>query len=112
MTIRFASDRVSPQGVRPEIVLALIIAAPLFAEYKQDCIITSLTDGAHTRTTLHHNGLAVDLRSHQLSRDDKVGLLEDLRDLLPPYYEVYLEDLGGKDEHFHIEYDYKGVASV
>jgi hypothetical protein len=107
--IRFASDRVSPHGVQPEIVLALLIAAPLFAEYKQDCVITSLTEGEHTTGTLHHNGLAVDLRSHHLSPSDKVALLDDLRDALPPYYEIYLEDSGGRNEHFHLEYDYKGA---
>ena len=108
--IRFANDRVSPHGVRPEIVLALQIAAPLFAEYEADCVITSMTEGEHTATTLHHKGLAVDLRSHHLSQTDKLGLVDDLRDLLPPYYEVYLEDPGGNNEHIHIEYDYKGPA--
>lgn len=106
--IRLASDRVSPHGVQPEILLALMLVDPLFSEYKQDCIITSLTEGEHTKTTLHHQGLAVDLRSHTLSTSDKVGLLDDMRDQLPPYYEVYLEDSGGRNEHFHIEYDYKG----
>ena len=108
--IRFANDRVSPNGVRPEIVLALQIAAPLFAEYEADCIITSMTEGEHSSTTLHHKGLAVDLRSHHLSQTDKLGLVDDLRDLLPPYYEVYLEDVNGPNEHIHIEYDWKGGA--
>ena len=105
---RFPSTRVSPHGVRPEIVLALWLVAPLFAEYQADCAITSLTDGVHGPTTLHPKGLAVDLRSHELAAGDKLKLLEDMRDLLPPYYEVYLEDHGGPNEHYHIEYDWKG----
>ena len=107
--IRFAHDRVSPHGVQPEIVLALLMADRVFAAFGQDCLITSLTDGVHSAATRHRQGLAVDLRSKTIPEDQKAHFIEGLRDALPPYYEVYLEDPGGENEHVHIEYDWKGA---
>lgn len=109
--LRFASGKVSPHGVQAEIVLALMLIEPVFGQLGQDCVITSLTDGVHARQSLHDDGFAVDLRSKHLAREEKTVLWEAMRERLPPYYEVYLEDVGGPNEHFHIEYDWKGATS-
>lgn len=107
--LRFATATVRPQGIQPEIVLALVMVESVFAAFKQDCVITSLTDGEHTKAARHRQGLAVDLRSTTTPEDMKPYLLEGLREALP-YYEVSLTDLGGPNEHFHIEYDYTGAS--
>lgn len=108
--IRFGHGRVSPHGVQGEIVLALVMIEPIFRAAGYECIITSLTDGLHGPTTLHPKGLAVDLRSHHLPVAGKAALLAAMREALPPYYEVYLENPGQANEHYHVEYDYKGEA--
>jgi|Kansoi200Nextera_1026148.scaffolds.fasta_scaffold07572_1 hypothetical protein len=107
--MRFGSARVSPHGVTPEILLALLLVRDLWAHAGFDLVITSLTDGIHTKQSLHDDGLAVDLRSHHLPVAAKSVLLAQMRDGLPPYYEVYLEDAEQPNEHFHIEYDWKGL---
>jgi hypothetical protein len=106
--IYFASRRVNPRGIQAEIVLALVMVDPIFARYGSDTIIISLTDGLHTRATLHDQGLAVDLRSNHIPSPEKIALLGALHEALPPDYEVFLEEMGGLKEHFHIEYDWKG----
>jgi hypothetical protein len=106
--LRFGSSLVSPHGVKPEIVLALLLVNEEFHRLGFDLIVTSLTDGVHSRQSLHDDGLAVDLRSQHLPKTIKTRLLKKMREALPPYYEVYLEDVDGPNEHFHIEYDWKG----
>jgi hypothetical protein len=106
--VRFGSARVSPHGVKAEILLALLLVRDVWAHAGFDLVITSLTDGLHTKQSLHDDGFAVDLRSHHVPGAVKAVLLAQMRAVLPPYYEVYLEDAEQPNEHFHIEYDWKG----
>jgi hypothetical protein len=74
-------------------------------------VVTSLNDSGehHSRNTLHAIGHAVDLRTHSLAFDNlaKVQLGQELWENLGGAngeYDVVLEDLGGSNEHIHIEY--------
>lgn len=101
---------VNPFGLRPELLLALIVADDVWAECGFDLTVTSLNDGHHGQASLHYSGAGADLRtwesadgtqwSEQLKRD----VAERLRDALGnnPDYDVVVEAT-----HIHIEHQPK-----
>lgn len=82
----------------PQIVLAVLVATGVWGEDGDDLVVTSLADGAHSPTSLHYRGDAVDFRVSGVQ--DPVSKVDRLR-----------ERLGGKDydviyegTHIHVEY--------
>lgn len=73
----------------------------------KEMVITSANDGVHRQGSKHYQNLAVDIRTKHLSNELKQTLLNLLRHELGSDYDVILEDLGGVNEHIHIEYDPK-----
>jgi len=77
-------------------------------DYVWDCqtsinpIVTSMFDGKHMRGSLHYKGLAVDIRSRNLTQQDKDHIQAQLQAILGPDYDVVVEKI-----HFHVEYDPK-----
>lgn len=85
-------------GASPEILLAILIAAPIFSKHGSELVITSLVDGAHAPTSRHYIGMAVDFRIWYLG--DKVELAaQELREALGPDYYVRVETT-----HIHVSY--------
>ena len=89
---------VNPSALRPELLLALVIAERVFEEFDYECVVTSLNDSAHSDTSLHYAGAAVDLRTRHM-KDDAQILTEKIRRNLTNDYDVILEL-----NHIHIEY--------
>lgn len=87
------------QGMRTEILLAVLVAHELFSEQNQYLTITSCTDGQHKEGSLHYEGLAVDLRLPNAGKEKVVG---QLAGRLGTEYDVILEA-----DHIHVEYDPK-----
>ena len=75
-------------------------------------VVTSCNDGAHSRTSLHYRGSAVDLRTKSLpTNTGKRWFVSELRRRLGSTdFDVILEHLGGVQEHCHLEYQPKGGA--
>jgi hypothetical protein len=96
---------VDPYNASGEIVLAIQIAADIYAQYGYDCVITSLYDGKHGANTLHQRDgrcRAVDLRINNLPDELVKPIYTDIRLALPHHYDVVHEK-----DHFHLEYDRK-----
>lgn len=93
---------VSVAGVQPQIILALLVAKQVWIDLNlasDGPTITSCTDGQHGRGSLHHVGLAVDIRRPVgPSIAEKTAGMLALR-LGELEYDVVLED-----DHIHIEY--------
>ena len=89
---------VNPSALRPELLLALVIAERIFQEFNYDFVVTSLNDSIHSDTSLHYAGAAVDLRTRHM-KDDKHIVTEKIRSSLTKDYDVILEL-----DHIHIEY--------
>lgn len=87
-------------GVRPEIVLAILIADQVYAVLNHDLVVTSVIDGTHSRTSLHYVGAAVDLR---LPGDAGTAARNRIAQRLGGDYDVVLES-----NHIHIEWQPKG----
>ena len=101
-------------GLKVEILLAIQVADQVCSEHDVECLINSVNDGRHSRGSLHYNGLAFDLDTHDLfegARCCKFPVSADIiadkiRERLPPDYDVIYEN-GAGNEHIHIEYQPK-----
>lgn len=99
---------VTIQGIRPELVLAIMIARGVYREMGYDCIITSVTDGVHSLTSLHYTGAAFDLRTHVFRSDDKAATAAArIRNRLGDDFDVLFESAGSPNAHIHVEYQPK-----
>lgn len=65
-----------------------------------ECTITSAHDGVHSAHSLHYAGLAVDVRTRDLTKEQIETLAKALRETLGKDFDVVVET-----DHIHIEYD-------
>lgn len=70
-----------------------------------DLTITSGTDGEHSGPNdPHHRGEAYDVRSHDLTAEQKEAVQESLvRNLSAAHFFFFLEAEGTDNEHFHLQ---------
>jgi len=100
--MKFKDSTMGLQSLKPQLLLALIIIDQVMKENGQQAVITSLNDAKHSKTSLHYDGGAVDLRSRFFNDPGMIlGLckeaLGDNKDLDMIYH----------DNHFHLEYQCK-----
>lgn len=94
-------------GVRPEIVLAIQVVEGCFHFFEGTyCVVTSVCEGKHSRTSLHHSGAAVDFRIKHIGGDEPEltieCIVEDIRAALTDEFDVVLEKT-----HIHVEFQPK-----
>lgn len=68
--------------------------------FRRDATVTSGADGSHEPESLHYKGLAIDLRTRDLTGAESLLLVHALREALDTNYDVVLES-----DHIHIEFD-------
>lgn len=69
-----------------------------------DITVTSGSDGAHSGPSdPHHSGNALDIRSNDLSDDNKHSVLEGLKAELGPKFYAFLESPDTPNEHIHCQ---------
>ena len=94
-------EGVSLEGVSWRLFYAAVVCEAVYGEYGVGLVITSANDGKHGNKTLHHKGLALDLRTWTLKgREQEVAA--KIRAKLGPDYDVVVEG-----DHIHLEYDPK-----
>jgi hypothetical protein len=92
-------EGVNLEGVSWRMFHAACVAEQIYKKYGVECVITSANDGKHGDKTLHHKGLALDLRTWNLGgREMQVSV--ELAAALGKDYDVVLEK-----DHIHMEYD-------
>ena len=89
-------------GLRPEILLGVVIAERVFEEAGADLVVTACVDGKHAAGSLHYVGQAVDLRTRDVAADVRPKLVARLRECLGEDYDVVLET-----DHIHVEFQPK-----
>lgn len=89
-------------GLRPEMLLGIFIVQRAYSRLCTTCVITSITDGAHSDASLHYSGCAVDFRTRNVP--DTAQLLKMVRAAFgnSPDFDVILEV-----DHLHVEYQPK-----
>ena len=91
---------VDVSGLRPEMVLAVLVAR---AYHPTGAItVTSVVDGKHKVGSKHYVGQAVDLRIFDISISQAREWVEAIAISLGKQYDVILES-----DHVHIEFDPK-----
>jgi len=95
---------VNPIGLRPELLLALIVADQIWKENGFHFVVTSLNDSKHSRTSLHFDGKAADLRIWDIPSPKLKEMTKELHKRLGdnPDYDIIIEK-----DHVHMEYQPK-----
>jgi hypothetical protein len=94
-------EGVNLEGVSWRMFYAACVAEEIYKKHGVECVITSANDGKHGDKTLHHKGLALDLRTWNLNGREAY-VTADIKQALGPGYDVVLER-----DHIHMEYDPK-----
>jgi len=90
-------------GIRPELMLALLVAEGVYNKYDTDLVITSVVDGKHSYTSLHYCGCAADIRTRDLPQEDSIQAVgQEIRQALTREFDVVVES-----NHIHIEFQPK-----
>jgi hypothetical protein len=89
------------------IIAAAVVNAANVLGFSNSVIITvtSGNDSKHKKGSKHYEDKALDVRTKNLTSDEKHALLNAVRERLGPDYDVILEFEGRANEHAHIEYD-------
>lgn len=85
-------------GIKPELIIGLMIADSVFTSFDQRMVVTSVTDGQHMKDSLHYEGLAADIRLPQMEL--RRAIFNTLSDFLGNDWDLIQEP-----DHIHIEYD-------
>jgi hypothetical protein len=96
----FLKAGVKVNGIQPEIIMAMLITEQVFKDAGRTLTITSITDGKHSRNSLHYAGLAFDVRTWNMTVDQKHEIARKIADALGDEFDVVVEDT-----HIHIEFD-------
>lgn len=97
--MRIKDDSVETYGMRSELLFALVVANDLYAAKGEPLVVTSISDGRHSETSLHYTGCAADLRTWMFTDEEKHQLALDLKARLNQDYDVIVEAT-----HLHVEY--------
>ena len=93
-------EGVTINGVKPEVVLALTVCNGIYANYGQDMVVTSITDGIHGKNSLHYVGFAFDLRTKNFQYSADIDLVvKDIKEYLTEEFDIILES-----DHIHVEF--------
>lgn len=93
-------DGVKINGIKPEMVMGLIVAEGYFRSNGIDeMVVTSVVDGVHGFGSLHYVGYASDVRTWEILDDLLPKFTGGLSEALGPEFDVVLES-----DHIHIEF--------
>jgi len=101
--IRLKDNSVSIRGLKPEMVIALIILRGLYDIYALPLVVTSGTegysgDGVHKPTSYHYLGYAVDVRKRQVPHELREEFIDKMRRYLKDDFVVVDEP-----SHYHVQ---------
>lgn len=108
MSLSIRAD-VRIHGLRPEAIIALVIANDTCRDHSYDCQISGGIEGIHSRTSLHYAGLAFDftvggIPNGAIASVEYQCIANKLAAALGPDYDVIMET---KRLHIHVEYQPK-----
>jgi len=90
------------RGLRPELVIALIICDGVYSSFDVEMVVTSVNDSTHGRGSLHFNGSAFDLRTRNIATNDIAPIFSKISKFLGAEFDAVLEN-----DHIHVEYQPK-----
>jgi hypothetical protein len=94
-------------GVKPEILTAMLVANAIMARANQPFVVTSCTEAVHSPGSKHYVGYAFDFRLSSLGDAANKDILAKMKASLTEEYDVILEE-----NHFHVEFDPKKAMNL
>jgi len=94
-------------GLRPQMVVALMVITRVFEAQGYECVVTSANDSKHGYGSLHFSGGALDFRMKHVRESTKELIVEEVKGSLTKEFDVLLEYRGMENEHMHIEFQPK-----
>lgn len=91
-------------GLQPQMAVVITVGQEIFGALGKEFVITSANDSSHAENSLHYQGLALDIRSHDLNETQKDVVLTQFKQKLGTRFTVLLEDRNGANEHYHIQW--------
>ena len=93
-------------GVRPELAIGLMAINAVLGEIVM--VLSHVTDGTHTRASIHYAGGAGDLVfKHSIPPYQKELLYKTCAAAIGPDFDLLFEDREKANEHWHLEYQPK-----
>lgn len=89
-------------NLKPQLVIAFIVANDVYKAHGQELVITSVDDSKHGSTTLHGKGQAFDCRTSYFINGEGQRVANEIRAKIDDDFDVVYEK-----DHIHIEYDPK-----
>ena len=86
-------------GIRPELMIAIIVANDVYDTYNKELVLTSVLDGTHSNLSLHYAGCAFDCRTRYFDYSTVRDVAKDIRSKLTKDFDVVIEP-----SHLHIEF--------
>lgn len=98
--MRIKDDSVEVAGIRPELMFGLYVADEVYRSVGVDMVVTSITDGRHSLTSLHYAGQAADIRIRNLPPNTSPATIaKEIKSRLNIDFDVVVEP-----DHIHLEY--------
>ena len=86
-------------GIKPEIMIAIMVADGVYQRYGKELVITSIVDSKHSKFSRHYPGLSFDSRTYYFTYKIKMEVSQAIRSRLGIHYLVLVEK-----DHLHISY--------
>ena len=86
-------------GIRPEMLIGIMVAQQIYIDHGIDFVITSALDSTHSKTSLHYAGAAVDIRTREMSQSAARLVCDSILVALPQDFDCVLES-----NHIHLEW--------
>lgn len=104
-----SDKRMRLNGIKPETIVAILVATLILDELHIQAEVRSVTDGAHSEKSLHYVGYAVDIAPlHPVPLNMAHTITNQLAHALSVEYDVLTEtDSTGHFTHWHIEFQPK-----
>lgn len=59
-------------GIRPGLLVALMVADGIYLKKGKELVVTSINEGKHSATSFHYSGAGVDLRTRYFTKKEKI----------------------------------------
>jgi hypothetical protein len=86
-------------NLAPQMVLACLIVDKVYNQFGHEAVVTSGSEGDHSKTSRHYLGYALDFRTRYFDSEQIPAIKSRLEDALGHEYFILYEG-----NHFHIEY--------
>ena len=92
------------RGFSPQCSLAAAIVGSVYQDHGYELVITSASEGKHSRGSLHYSGNAFDCRTSSLDPLDIPKITREVKERLGTEFDALFEE---KPPHIHVEYQPK-----